>query len=66
MFGSDSTGGGIGFQFRQIKSDAKLQRDSVARGEDPKKLGIGSGGAKGGSSTFPVALNPFSTQHNIN
>ena len=66
MFGSDSTGGGIGFQFRQLKNDAKLQRDSVARGEDPKKLGIGSGGAKGGSSTFSFALNSLFTQHNTN
>jgi hypothetical protein len=41
-FGSDSTGGGIGFQFRAIKADAKRQRDCVDTGGDPKDLNIGS------------------------
>ncbi|TVY62724.1 hypothetical protein LSUE1_G006157 [Lachnellula suecica] len=40
-FGTDSTGGGIGFQFRTIKADAKRQRDCVAAGRDPKDLNIG-------------------------
>jgi hypothetical protein len=44
-FGSDSTGGGIGFQFRQIKADAKRQRDCVDAGGDPKNLNIGGKGA---------------------
>jgi len=42
-FGSDSTGGGIGFQFRAIKKDADRQRACFDSGGDPKDLGIGSG-----------------------
>jgi hypothetical protein len=42
-FGTDSTGGGIGFQFRQIKNDAKRQRQCVESGGDPKDLVIGGG-----------------------
>lgn len=43
-FGSDSTSGGIGFQFRQIKNDAKRQRACVASGGDPASLSFTSGG----------------------
>ncbi|TVY40899.1 hypothetical protein LSUB1_G002346 [Lachnellula subtilissima] len=42
-FGSDSTGGGIGFQFRAIKADAKRQRDCIDAGGDPRDLNIGGG-----------------------
>jgi len=38
MFGKDSTPGGIGFQFRQIKAWAKLQRDAFEAGVDPQTL----------------------------
>ncbi|KAF4613410.1 hypothetical protein G7Y89_g15477 [Cudoniella acicularis] len=44
-FGSDSTPGGIGFQFRAIKADAKRQRDCFHAGGDPKNLTIGGGKA---------------------
>jgi len=40
-FGSDSTGGGIGWQFRAIKADAKRQQTCVKAGGDPKDLDIG-------------------------
>jgi hypothetical protein len=40
-FGSDSTGGGIGFQFRALKKDADRQRVCYDSGGDPKDLGIG-------------------------
>jgi hypothetical protein len=43
-FGSDATSGGIGFQFRAIKADAKRQRDCVENGGDPVDLGIGGKG----------------------
>lgn len=72
MFGSDSTGGGIGFQFRQIKNDAKRQRACVASGGDPRTLDIGSKGEnskspKGGSSTLIfLSLPQHSTQHRHN
>jgi hypothetical protein len=46
-FGSDSTGGGIGFQFRTIKKDADRQRACFDSGGDPKDLGIGGPQAKG-------------------
>ncbi|RDL36409.1 uncharacterized protein BP5553_05761 [Venustampulla echinocandica] len=42
-FGSDSTKGGIEFQFRTIKADAKRQRECYDAGGDPKTLNIGSG-----------------------
>ena len=41
-FGSDCTGGGIGFQFRAIRKDADRQRACFDSGGDPKNLGIGS------------------------
>ena len=41
-FGTDSTGGGIGFQFRTIKANATRQRKCIQDGGDPKDLGIGS------------------------
>jgi hypothetical protein len=41
-FGSDSTRGGIEFQFRSIKQDAKRQRACADSGGDPKNLGIGA------------------------
>jgi hypothetical protein len=67
MFGSDSTGGGIGWQFRQIKNDAKGQRACVASGGDPLDLGIGSkGGESVGSSrtsTYLIFLSSSTTQH---
>ena len=47
-FGTDSTPGGIGFQFRTIKADAKRQRDCFNNGGDPQTLSIGGG--KGTSS----------------
>ncbi|TVY23936.1 hypothetical protein LHYA1_G007406 [Lachnellula hyalina] len=43
-FGTDSTGGGIGFQFRAIKADAKRQRDCIEAGGDPRDLNIGGKG----------------------
>ncbi len=43
FFGTDSTGGGIGFQFRAIKANAELQKNCIASGGDPKDLGIGAG-----------------------
>lgn len=43
MFGSDSTKGGVEFQFRTIKADAKRQRDCFEKGADPKDLNIGGG-----------------------
>jgi hypothetical protein len=53
MFGSDSTKGGIEFQFRQIKTNAKAQKNCFGSGGDPMTLGIGSiGGVAKGSSTF--------------
>ncbi|PSS23213.1 hypothetical protein M430DRAFT_214677 [Amorphotheca resinae ATCC 22711] len=54
-FGKDSTPGGIGFQFRQIKQYAKSQKQCADSGGDPQTLGIGAGkgedaSAKGGQS----------------
>lgn len=42
-FGGDSTSGGIGFQFRAIKADAKRARACADAGGDPHILGIGGG-----------------------
>ncbi|PVH77946.1 hypothetical protein DL98DRAFT_422861, partial [Cadophora sp. DSE1049] len=49
-FGKDSTKGGIEFQFRTIKQDAKRQKACADAGGDPQTLGIGSGPVKGGGS----------------
>ncbi|KAH8654137.1 hypothetical protein BGZ60DRAFT_386763 [Tricladium varicosporioides] len=46
-FGSDATKGGIEFQFRTIKQDAKRQKACFHAGGDPKDLGIGSGSHNG-------------------
>lgn len=37
-FGTDSTAGGIGFQFRRIKAGAQLQLGALAAGLDPKDV----------------------------
>jgi hypothetical protein len=60
-FGSDSTGGGIGFQFRQIKADAKRQRECYDAGGDPKDLNIGGKGA----AYFPLCFGNFFEEHKI-
>ena len=39
-FGSDATAGGLGFQMRGIKANARAQRAAVEAGKDPKDLGI--------------------------
>jgi hypothetical protein len=57
--GTDTTAGGIGFQFRTIKQDAKRQRDAFHSGKDPKDLMMGGGK---GASTFPFML-LFSFMH---
>jgi hypothetical protein len=66
MFGSDSTGGGIGFQFRQIKANAKVQKACFTSGGDPLTLGIGSMGGsvstKGSSTSTSLS---FITVHHI-
>jgi hypothetical protein len=68
-FGKDSTPGGIGFQFRQIKQYAKSQKQCADSGGDPQTLGIGAGkgedaSAKGGQCrAYFLSLPPaqFST-----
>ena len=60
-FGSDSTGGGIGFQFRQIKADAKRQRECYDAGGDPKDLNIGGKGA----DYFLLCFGNFFEEHKI-
>ncbi|CZT02253.1 uncharacterized protein RCO7_11042 [Rhynchosporium graminicola] len=45
-FGKDSTKGGIEFQFRTIKQDAKRQKACADTGGDPQTLGIGTGAIK--------------------
>jgi hypothetical protein len=52
--GTDTTPGGIGFQFRTIKQDAKRQRDAFESGKDPKDLNIGGG--KGASNLFTLSI----------
>ncbi len=47
-FGRDSTKGGIEFQFRSIKADAKRQKACYDAGRDPQTLNIGGG--KGSTS----------------
>ncbi|TAQ86433.1 hypothetical protein B7494_g5243 [Chlorociboria aeruginascens] len=42
-FGTDSTPGGIQFQFRAIKQDAQRQKAAFDAGTDPKDLVIGGG-----------------------
>ncbi|KAG4439123.1 hypothetical protein IFR05_005410 [Cadophora sp. M221] len=51
-FGKDSTKGGIEFQFRSIKADAKRQKACYDAGRDPQTLGIGSGIVKSGGSAI--------------
>ncbi|KAL5315806.1 hypothetical protein ACEPPN_016678 [Leptodophora sp. 'Broadleaf-Isolate-01'] len=51
-FGTDSTKGGIEFQFRTIKADAKRQKACYDAGGDPQALGIGSGPVKAGGSAI--------------
>ncbi|CAG8956020.1 hypothetical protein HYFRA_00008876 [Hymenoscyphus fraxineus] len=62
-FGSDSTAGGIGFQFRQIKNDAKRQRQCFDSGGDPKDLNIGAGGGTG--KAIAAYYQEDSTKHSI-
>ena len=38
-----ATGGGVGFQFRFLKAEAKLLVDAVAQGIDPATIQIPSG-----------------------
>jgi hypothetical protein len=59
MFGSDSTGGGIGFQFRQIKADAKRQKTCVDTGGDPLTLGIGGKAESPASSKSTFHFFPY-------
>jgi hypothetical protein len=59
-FGTDSTGGGIEFQFRAIKKDAKRQRAWFDSGGDPKELGIGVPGTGKGQNLADIS---FFAQH---
>jgi hypothetical protein len=64
MFGSDSTGGGIGFQFRQIKHWAQRQKACANSGGDPLTLGIGSKeDAAAGKCSSRISFYSFSAQH---
>ncbi|KIM99632.1 hypothetical protein OIDMADRAFT_55547 [Oidiodendron maius Zn] len=56
-FGKDSTPGGIGFQFRQIKLYAKSQKQCANSGGDPQTLGIGAG--KGEEANGKAVANNF-------
>lgn len=40
-FGTDCTAGGLGFQMRSFKANAKAQRQAFESGLDPKDLEIG-------------------------
>ncbi|KAL2062717.1 hypothetical protein VTL71DRAFT_5789 [Oculimacula yallundae] len=60
-FGKDSTKGGIEFQFRTIKADAKRQKACADSGGDPQTLGIGSGAVKAGGSEIALRLNDGTT-----
>jgi hypothetical protein len=59
-FGSDSTGGGIQFQFRAIKKDAKRQRQCFNSSGDPRELGIGVLGTGKGQDLADIS---FFVQH---
>ena len=43
MFGQGATAGGIGFQFRFIKGDAKLLADAAEQGIDTTTIQVPSG-----------------------
>ncbi|KAK0124026.1 hypothetical protein ONS95_009012 [Cadophora gregata] len=60
-FGKDSTKGGIEFQFRAIKQDAKRQKACADAGGDPQTLGIGSGHVKAGGSEIALRMNDGTT-----
>lgn len=57
--GSDTTPGGIEFQFRRIKTGAKAQQAAVKIGKDPKDVDVDP---KGGKCTFHLLL-PRNTLH---
>ncbi|CAG8978918.1 hypothetical protein HYALB_00005255 [Hymenoscyphus albidus] len=63
VYGKDSTGGGIGFQFRQIKNDAKRQRQCFESGGDPKDLNVGAG--SGTEKAIAAYYQEDSTKHSI-
>lgn len=58
-FGQDSTKGGIEFQFRSIKADAKRQKACYEAGGDPQTLVIGGGAAKGSTSGGKTSSTTF-------
>lgn len=64
-FGHDSTPGGLEFQFRTFKANAKRQKACADAGGDPQSLAIGVG--KSNSSrlifNFPIL---FPAQHSTN
>ena len=51
-FGQDSTPGGLEFQFRTLKSNAKRQKACADAGGDPQSLAIGNGKSNSSSSTL--------------
>lgn len=55
-FGKDSTAGGIQFQFRTLKHNAKRQKACADAGGDPQTLGIGSLGGVDQSTLFYLLL----------
>lgn len=57
FFGKDSSTGGIGFQFREIKRNAKLQRACADAGGDPQTLNIGTG--EKGAFSFSFITSSF-------
>jgi hypothetical protein len=65
-FGSDSTGGGIGFQFRTIKAFAKQARNCADQGGDPKDLNIPTGKGQNAAVYFFLTYKsrvPFMIKH---
>ncbi|TGO42508.1 hypothetical protein BHYA_0007g00070 [Botrytis hyacinthi] len=57
MFGKDSTKGGIEFQFRAFKANARRQREAFEAGIDPQTLNIGASKCE----NFPVAPSSISS-----
>jgi hypothetical protein len=58
-FGSDSTAGGIEFQFRGLKKQGRSQKEAFDSGKDPKDLVIGGGSGKGASDFLSSTLFVF-------
>ena len=51
-FGHDSTPGGLEFQFRTFKANAKRQKSCADAGGDPQSLAIGIGKSNSSSLIF--------------